>query len=378
VLISSERRVVRLAEPARRHGVVGTLRVTEGGWDQERAARVADQILTHGEAMMAEVAAALGTLPAGSPRLRATLAALLRFAGQQLRLETQPDGSLTPWAPGGLAQRVLELPLYALGHGSPVSLWSLVRERCTFGGADPAGLAPAALGASSRRSPLARLAAGEGPDELRVWVRTYLGTAAKGEGSQGHDAPLAPDREGDTGHEPGARPGAQLRRLLGPLSPRSLCHSLEHWLQRLRPDLPDERGHDRLEATSFALLGAGARESAHLRSGRADLREWRCVSLDERGRLCTFELGEMPEHELQGYFGGARPLVALNPAHWLVRRALARAHQDPEALAWLLLASYAHINALLDPVTNDHERIFQVRVARALLDNELFALEAPA
>jgi hypothetical protein len=68
---------------------------------------------------------------------------------------------------------------------------------------------------------------------------------------------------------------------------------------------------------------------------------------------------------------GVSGSIHLNVDHWLVAWALRRAHVDPQVIAWLLLAVYAHINAMLDPVDNDHERIFQRRVMDALLAGEL-------
>lgn len=42
-----------------------------------------------------------------------------------------------------------------------------------------------------------------------------------------------------------------------------------------------------------------------------------------------------------------------------------------EPLAWLLLASYAVINDILEPVTNEHEQQFQLRLFAALRAGEL-------
>jgi hypothetical protein len=68
--------------------------------------------------------------------------------------------------------------------------------------------------------------------------------------------------------------------------------------------------------------------------------------------------------------GGVTDPITLNEEHPLIQRALARPH-DPELLAWLLLAIYAEINAVLDAVLNTHELAFQQRVVEALLAGEL-------
>ncbi|MEM6295126.1 MAG: hypothetical protein AAGA54_27895, partial [Myxococcota bacterium] len=59
----------------------------------------------------------------------------------------------------------------------------------------------------------------------------------------------------------------------------------------------------------------------------------------------------------------------VSPNHPLVLHAI---HDpSPEALAWLLLALFAHVNAELDEVENRHERTFQLEVARALAEGRL-------
>ena len=60
----------------------------------------------------------------------------------------------------------------------------------------------------------------------------------------------------------------------------------------------------------------------------------------------------------------------LNVEHWLVKLCASKT-SDPGPLAWLLLAAYAYINEILQPVTNDHEQSFQLSVWAALADGEL-------
>jgi len=62
--------------------------------------------------------------------------------------------------------------------------------------------------------------------------------------------------------------------------------------------------------------------------------------------------------------------ITLNEWHPLVQHALARP-RDPETVAWLLLAIYAHVNALRVEVGNAHEREFQSRVIEAVLAGQL-------
>lgn len=80
------------------------------------------------------------------------------------------------------------------------------------------------------------------------------------------------------------------------------------------------------------------------------------------------------ELELRGQMGalleGVTTRVVVNVEHPTIAPALARP-DDGEALAWALLAIYAEINAVLDPVLNVHELAFQQRVVDALLAGEL-------
>jgi hypothetical protein len=71
--------------------------------------------------------------------------------------------------------------------------------------------------------------------------------------------------------------------------------------------------------------------------------------------------------------GGAARLDVMR-THPLVERARGK---SPEALGWLLLACYAHLNAELEPVTNAHERAFQLEVTQALVSGELRVLDPP-
>ena len=59
---------------------------------------------------------------------------------------------------------------------------------------------------------------------------------------------------------------------------------------------------------------------------------------------------------------GGEPVLVVNAHHWLVKRALEQAASDRRSLLWLLLACYAHLNDVLQPVTNEHELAFQRRV----------------
>lgn len=71
----------------------------------------------------------------------------------------------------------------------------------------------------------------------------------------------------------------------------------------------------------------------------------------------------------------AESILYIDGSHWLFSHMHDRRHvvdgSLQEAIAWALLAIYAHLNALLEPITNEHEREFQLRVMAALERGEL-------
>ena len=67
--------------------------------------------------------------------------------------------------------------------------------------------------------------------------------------------------------------------------------------------------------------------------------------------------------------GGVQTIV-LNADHWMLQWSMSHP-DDPNVIAWLLLAAYAYINEIREAVTNEHERRFQREVARALAAGEL-------
>jgi hypothetical protein len=79
----------------------------------------------------------------------------------------------------------------------------------------------------------------------------------------------------------------------------------------------------------------------------------------------------LEDHDRDGpLLFGVMAQIVVNEAHPIVAQALARP-DDAELLAWTLLAIYAENNAVLDPVDNTHELVFQQRVVEALLAGEL-------
>lgn len=103
-----------------------------------------------------------------------------------------------------------------------------------------------------------------------------------------------------------------------------LASTLEHWIAKLRPD---DHGPTRIQL--------------------------------------TYTEGE------DFFAEGDMQQLWVNPWHPLVKNASKESNDDPTALAWLLLTLYGRINALEDPVTHEHERQFQLRVAQVVQAGQL-------
>ena len=127
-----------------------------------------------------------------------------------------------------------------------------------------------------------------------------------------------------------------------PFDEMTLCATISGWIEALRPDDP---------------LGAevpGSRSPVYM-------------ATDD-----TREKEHLPAWVMAG--GGTSAYVYLNPDHWLVCWAMGTGAEDPRSLAWLLLAVYAEINALLRAVTNEDEQEFQRRLSAALREGRLLPI----
>jgi len=152
-------------------------------------------------------------------------------------------------------------------------------------------------------------------------------------------------------------PMARIFAELGAAPEPALAAWLRAWPIPARPPRPPviERSHEPLLPRA-ALARTLALHLARLRPDTM-LASPATVELQDGGRDGPLLYGAMAE-------------VVVNESHPIIAQALARP-EDPELLAWALLAIYAEINAVLDPVENTHELAFQQRVVEALLAGEL-------
>ncbi|MFH2005995.1 MAG: hypothetical protein ABI333_05345 [bacterium] len=308
-------------ERAREYGLVGLVRLVDRGLDGALGERISTGLKETGERLVESLIRRLTQLDSRDERYHPIARRLLQFAGERLQLYATHEAQLTGEVRHPVAQQVLELPLFPTVAGTPISGTRLIRAFCTFGSV----LAKPGAAQDERRHVTV---SADAPAYLRHWVLAFLTEARVVRPASSRSAPLP----------------AVLQRADRPAD-EQIAVTIEHWLEELRPD----------------RLSAGEGEA------RLPIR----VLIRSGDVFANFT----DPRELMAYtFFERIPTALLNGDHWLVRWAGARLRTDPEALAALLLACYAHINAVLDPVTNTHEQVFQLRVVEAL---ERGALKPP-
>ncbi len=324
VLEPSTGRLHAHRQTALAYGMVGLVRLVEGTLDENLGRHIADELRMAGEKLIAGLARQLSSLEPDSERYHHSVRHLLAFAGARLQLlatsEMQPRATVRH----PVAQQVLSMPLFPTQAGVDISGERLIDAFCTFGSVLPTADTQVAGRQQVTLAPDAQ-------EYLQRWVRGYLCEARVVRPASGRSAPLP----------------AVLQRADRPADER-VALSVEHWLEELRPDrLGDTKG----ERLPIRVL---------IRSGT------------------VFSNYTQPTELMTYTYFESIPTALLNGDHWLVAWARQRLQDDPHALAALLLACYAHINAVLDPVTNLHERVFQLHLAEALEGDRLRAVTEPA
>ncbi|MEZ4380842.1 MAG: hypothetical protein R3A79_05815 [Nannocystaceae bacterium] len=296
-------------------GVVGALQLEVAELDPSSVEPLFDALHSAATAALHALARRLPELePGGAAQTRA-ISVLLEHAGRSLSLMATPAGTIVPSTGSELAARILSMPLFPGRHGLPVNASTILRL----------------LAQETRRQPGAaisgsQLVAGERLDpQRRAWLDRHLhsGRIAR---PAGHSAAPPTDPLADA-PAPATFDGL------------ALCATVAQWIEALRPDprLATERPGSRVHVW-FAEDKTPAKGNPPC---------WVAPS------------------------GGTSAHVYLNPHSWLVRWAASAGETEPKALAWLILAVYAEINALLVVVTNAHEQAFQRRVAAAVAEGTI-------
>jgi hypothetical protein len=305
------------------YGMVGLVRLVTGTLDESLGRSISDDLRMAGEKLIAGLARQLTTLEPDSVRYRQSVNHLLAFAGSRLQLLASSELQPTPTVIHPVAQEVLAMPLFPTASGSFISGERLIDAFCTFGAVLPDD--PAQVVKGREQVTLAP----DAPDHLVQWVRTYLKESRVVRPASARSAPLP----------------AVMQRADRPAD-EAIALSVEYWLEELRPDRLGDAAEDLLAVP------------------RADGKRLPIRVLIRSGEV--FANFTKPTDLMAYTYFERIPTALLNGDHWLVCWAREQLQSDPHALAALLLACYAHINALLDPVTNLHERVFQLHLAEAL------------
>ncbi len=305
---------------------------------------------------------------------------LLDHASHHLVLSANPDGRIAPSVVWPSAQAVLDLPLFPTGEGYAVSAWRLVSEFCSYG--------VAAFEESARRTALWRVMKNNPAPHLATWIRNSLqeGRVVRLAAAQdrreiprnvaqvveedtlsvtchhcGEVYTFSADCVPEEGYESQCSNCFGLFRVPGKrekgggTAKGMLEATLTYWLEALRPDEHLGRGASRV-ATGVALVTPVKRAQGSL---PWMLGKDQFAGYDE-------ETGDDGKP--------SKSWLYLNDDHWLVKMCAAQL-TNPEPIAWLLLAAYAFINELLQPVTNEHEQAFQIQVWEALAAGELRVMD---
>ncbi len=312
--------VAALDEIAHGYGIVGSLELTDARLADGTPAAVVAAVHQHAVALLERLIAKLPDLADDPRRHEAALRVLLTYAGEQLTLIADGTG-LSARVSTPLATRILGLPLFDIGAVPLVSAQRLLDrfrrefERGLFDGRDgEVSFEPVAWSSILVEST---------PKLVREWLDTHLQPAAVVMPASSRRRSAAATGTAASGTE--ARPDWEPGRRL---APEVLAWNLQHWLAQLRPD-PREREPTRVWSSAHELPSGALIEGG---DGRIDL--W---------------IG----HPL-----AARVLV----------------DPTPNNFAWLLLASYAHLNAASLVVSNAHEAQFHVIVGEALCEGRLRVL----
>lgn len=311
----NDKKVRALRRMAREHGVVGYLHVSDDlSWGQLN--QIASMARLAAESVLASLADELPHRQSDVAFCQRATRILLDYAAKQLLITTSETGNPVPKIRRPLAEWILDLPVFPTKHGSPVSAHRLTREFCAAGGTEP--VCQQTDGRWS--TPFGTELSSDMDPYLLQWLQRVVNPKQVGP---------TPAKETDGSVAPMPIVASPDNRVL-------LEHTLKFWLEHLRPDEPtsfDDAGQP------LALDILVAKDSDHL--------------------------------DLVRYSNFEKPFLELRASHPMVMRALQRRKDDQTSLAWLLFACYAHLNYLLEPVTNEHELVFQRRVLAAFKKGEL-------
>ncbi len=304
LVFGSDDQPTRLHEElGHRFGIVGKLQLRPGVTHDDVEARL--HLLAN--QILTHLLARLPVLAADDDptHFHRALQALLDYAGHHLHLRAGADHTVRSTVDDNLAEQILHTPLIPSSSGLPLQPMAIVHDfqhQAARHLLDPEF--------SFEPQNLRDL-----PQVLQDWVDEYLHLGAIHQ-QRPKPPPHAPTADDD--------------------SPSTdeicLATTLQHWITRLHPA-----------------------PSLH---PEADLR----VIV----HATPFEERELAHRFCQLLGSGSERTLAINPDHWLTRWTLRSGDHSPRPLAWAILSAYAHINNMMEQVTNHHELICQQQLLDAL------------
>ena len=296
-------------------GVIGKVRLRQGIDVDDVEGMLADiarDVLSH-------LLARLPGLASGddADRYNRALSALLEYASNQVQLVGRRDLTVDSEVRDVLAREILNVPLFPGPDGLPTSAMALYRDF-----QDQVGTALARRQDVQYRP---RIADDQCPPALMEWLDSEM--TVEHIHRPGHTAELQAIESG---------PGADADPTI-----RCATRTLEYWINALHPDMEpgdDCRLHIEVAADGDYFDGEKGDEYCHLVVQSSD-----------------------PN----------RPLLCINPDHWMTRWMMGSGDDSERSIAWAILGACSRINRVLDEVTNEHELICQRRVAEALRDGRL-------
>ena len=269
-------------------------------------------------------------------RWRRAVHVLLSWSSSYLVLTHTLEEGLHYLVHHPLAQRILDLPLFDTKGRQPVSALALVRSFCNRHNSYSGSL-----------DLFEQL-----EDDLDPALLQWLESTLSLDNVQRH-------RVGAPARAPQAAPGAPSQLEQDAWS-ATFERTLSILLQRLRPD----------EEASIRIVSIQRPSLDDLPPHHAFLINQQAQLFEKHKKKFKAAYTPMAYH--------VRPTertLYLDSEHWLFATMHERSHLGDgtlqEAIAWALLAIYAHLNALLEPITNEHEREFQIRVMTALEQGQL-------
>lgn len=332
VISADRQRVSLLRQSSIAFGVVGMVKLKEATDHWETEVRAADLELR--EESLKLLHSVLDQLPQlqKSGSIAQIRQLVLGFAARHLHLTPTDEGRIRPSFVGNaaermLATRILNTPFFATRQGVPVGAISLIQQACLE------------RYRAEKFPPASRIELSEDvPEALVSWLERCI--------ERVHTTPPPPGAA--------ARPGP----IVAPANHAALAFPgrIENLLHMLRPDIT---------ATPGAPENKNLRTRVFAFDFRGEFPEIKSLPWPVSAQLSA-QLSTLDKKEPFAYIEAFPPRLFLNQAHPLVKQAQDAPPGDDTPIAWLLLAAYAHINALLDPVTNAHELAFQRRVLDAL------------